>query len=308
MSVFTLIFALLLEQFQPISRHNPVYLVFIRFANYMEQKFNGGQFRQGVTAWLLTILPVVMVGTGIFWLFQTIHPLLGWAWCLGILYLTMGFRQFSHAFTEVADALHAGDLVTARVTVEQWTGQDVSLLSAEEIARIAIEQGTLDSHRYVFGPIFWFVILAPWLGPAGAILYRANAIVCQKWNGKLAVFTFGLFTSKVQYVLDWLPARITAVSLALMGDFEDAIYCWRTQAANWTDRIQGILLASVGGALGVCLGPVVTQDYTVKMRPMLGVGEEANPHFLRSAVGLIWRTVLLWIGVIFIVCLLAAAF
>jgi adenosylcobinamide-phosphate synthase len=306
MSAFTLIFALLLEQFRPISRHNPAYLVFIRFANYIERLFNGGQFRQGVIAWLIAVLPVVMICTGIFWLLRHTHPLLGWLWCLGILYLTMGFRQFSHAFTEVSDALHEGDVVAARITLGQWIGQDASEMSSEEISRIAIEQGTVDSYRYVFGPIFWFVILAPWLGPAGPMLYRTSTLLYQKWNGRPEFFTFALFASKVQYVLDWLPARVTAVSLALMGDFEDAIYCWRTQAANWTDRMQGILLASVGGALGVCLGSVVTQNHTVNMRPVLGVGEEANPHFLRSAVGLIWRTVLLWIGMISLLCLIRA--
>ena len=305
MSVFALIFALLLEQFRPISRHNPAYLGFIRLANYIERVFNGGQFRHGVTAWLIAVLPVVVSCTGIFWLLQKTHPLLGWLWCTGILYLTIGFRQFSHAFTEVSEALHEGDLATARATLEQWTGQDARDMSSEEISRIAIEQGTLDSYRYVFGPIFWFVILAPWFGPAGAMIYRANTLLYQKWSGtRTDLLTFGLFTHKVQYILDWVPVRITAISLALMGDFEDAIYCWRTQANHWADRIQGILLASIGGALGVCLGSIVTQNHTVKMRPELGVDEQANPYFLRRAVGLIWRTVLLWIAIISLICLM----
>lgn len=304
MSVFSLIVALLLEQFRPISRNNPLYLAFTRFANYVERQFNGGQYRHGIASWCTAVLPVVIASVVVFWLLRKAHPLLGWLWCVAALYLSMGFRQFSHAFTEVSDALRDGDLAVARATLGQWTGQDASEMSSEEISRIAIEQGAIDSLRYVFGPIFWFVLLSPWFGPAGTILYRTSTLLYQKWGLRIDLPAFGLFSAKVQYVLDWLPARLTAASFAVMGDFEDAVYCWRTQAANWSDRIQGILLASVGGALGVCLGSVVKQDYTLKVRPELGLGEEADPNFLRSAVGLIWRTVLLWIGVIFLLNLI----
>lgn len=301
MSVFSLIFALLLEQFRPISSQNPVYLAFIRCANYIERTFNGEQFHHGIMGWCVMVLPMLAVCTAIFWFLQNIHPLLGWIWSVGVLYLTMGFRQFSHAFTSVSDALREGDLVTARLILSRWIVQDTSEMLAEEMSRLAIEQGTIDSHRYVFAPIFWFVVLAPWLGPTGSLLYRTSALLYQKW-GERYLFTFGTFAKKVQSILDWLPVRLTAISFAVMGDFEDAIYCWRTQAMNWSDRVQGILLASVGGALGVCLGAAVTQDHMLKIRPELGLGEDANPNFLRSAVGLIWRTVLLWIAMIFLCC------
>jgi adenosylcobinamide-phosphate synthase len=107
--------------------------------------------------------------------------------------------------------------------------------------------------------------------------------------------TFGLFTEKAQYILDWVPVRLTAMSFALMGNFEDAIHCWRTQANLWPNRTHGILLASAGGSLGVALGADVKQDYEVQLRPDLGVGEPANAGTLRSAVGLIWRSVLVWL-------------
>ncbi len=39
-----------------------------------------------------------------------------------------------------------------------WTGQSTSELSEDEVARLTIEQGIIDSYRYVFGTIFWFVL------------------------------------------------------------------------------------------------------------------------------------------------------
>ncbi|VEB40989.1 CobD/CbiB family protein [Chromobacterium violaceum] len=59
----------------------------------------------------------------------------------------------------------------------------------------------------------------------------------------------------------------------------------------------GILLASAAGALGVKLGDPLRQDYSVKYRPELGLGDEADPSFLKSAVGLVWRSALLWLAV-----------
>lgn len=297
MSVISLIFALLLEQYRPISNHNPVYLAFIRFANYLERTFNGGQFRHGMIAWLVAILPLTMLCVAVYFLLSQMTFLFGWLWCVVILYLTMGFRQFSHAFTEVSDSLRDDDLINARSVLSKWTGQDAGQMAPSEIACVAIEQGTVDSLRYVFAPIFWFIVLAPIFGPAGIIIYRMNTLLQQKWGSRPELAVFSHFVMKAQYYLDWLPARLMAVSFAIMGDFEDAIHCWRTQAASWPDRIQGILLATLGGALGICLGSVITQDYTVKVRPVIGIGEEASAEALQRGVGLIWRAVLLWIAV-----------
>ena len=75
--------------------------------------------------------------------------------------------------------------------------------------------------------------------------------------------------------LDWMPVRLTALSFAVVGDFEDAVACWRTQAARWSAQeggmTIGILLAAGGGALGVQLGgmlPTLSGDPDV--RPELG--------------------------------------
>ena len=96
-------------------------------------------------------------------------------------------------------------------------------------------------------------------------------------------------------MLEWLPIRMTAATFAIVGDFEDTIYCWRTQAANWPDSETGILLASGAGALGVRLGMPVTQDGHPLDRPELGIGDDADTDFMRSTIGLVWRSVVFWL-------------
>ncbi|WP_230369368.1 CobD/CbiB family protein [Paludibacterium denitrificans] len=220
-------------------------------------------------------------------------------WNVLVLYLTMGFRHFSSAFSEISVALSEGRELDAKQALANWTGQQTAALSVGDVSRLAIEQGVIDSYRHVFGTMFWFALLP---GPSGALLYRLSSILNQKWGSRdAAEDRFGRFAASVAAWLDWLPVRLTAAGFAIMGDFEDAVYCWRSQAKTRGNYANGILLASAAGALGVKLGDPLRQDYSVEFRPELGLGDDADPNFLRSAVGLIWRSALLWLFVILLV-------
>ncbi|MBS0320506.1 MAG: CobD/CbiB family protein, partial [Proteobacteria bacterium] len=94
-----------------------------------------------------------------------------------------------------------------------------------------------------------------------------------------------------------------ALSFAVVGDFEDAVACWRTQPAQWANEeggtTAGILLAAGGGALGVQLGgPLPGPTGEREFRPEMGMGEIVEPELLPSAIGLVWRALVLWLGVI----------
>ena len=56
------------------------------------------------------------------------------------------------------------------------------------------------------------------------------------------------------YVIDWLPARMTAVAFAVVGNFEEVIDCWRNHAQRFPDDNDGVVLAATAGALNVRLG------------------------------------------------------
>ena len=85
------------------------------------------------------------------------------------LYLTLGFRQFSHYFTGIQAAVRDGDVDRARELIGAWRGESATHRSREEVIRLAIEEAIAASHRHVFAVLFWFVLLP---GPSGAILYR----------------------------------------------------------------------------------------------------------------------------------------
>ena len=201
------------------------------------------------------------------------------------------------------DALVLG-VSAAALAATGASAQTASTIKAADVPapKLAIEKGLEDSYRHVFGTLFWFLVLP---GPGGAVLYRLTALLAGQWQGAAAtpighqLASFGLPVQRLLYWLDWIPVRLTALTFAIVGDFEDAIYCWRVQAKQWRSIHDGILLASGAGALGVQIGGVMT-DLTgePEYRPELGIGEPADVDILSSATGLVWRALLVWLAML----------
>lgn len=292
MSLLSLIAALLLEQLHPLSSRKYLLTWLSGYVEFFHRNFNAGQQRQGRIAWLLAMIIPVAVVVAVHYILLSAHPVFAWAFSVLVLYLTMGFRQFSHYFTDIHHALREGQLDKARELLGEWMGKSCRELSHEEVARITIEQALLCSHRNVFGVVVWFVIfMMLGLGPIGAILYRLALFLYNRWGSQdEAEFgKFGTFARQAYHVMEWLPMRLTAFTFAIVGNFEDTAYCWRTQAASWPDPEAGIVLASGAGALGVRLGQTIVQDDQPVFRPELGIGDEADTESMQSAIGLVWR-------------------
>jgi adenosylcobinamide-phosphate synthase len=307
MNLLAILAALGLEQWRAFRFRGSVQRGFVRYARMIERRFNAGAAQQGAVAALLTLAPPVAVAGSVYWALDSLQPLLGLIWEIFLLYLLVGFRHFSHAFGSIGDALKADDAIAARRHLAAWRGIDSSAATGEEIPKLAIEQGLEDSYRHVFGTLFWFLVLP---GPAGAVLYRAVVLLAEQWSGDAAtpmgrqLAEFGRPVQRLLHWLDWVPVRLTAITFAIVGDFEDAIYCWRTQAKQWPSTQDGILLASGAGALGIIIGgPLTGPTGEPEFRPELGMGDAADADILPSAVGLVWRALLVWLLVLLLLTL-----
>lgn len=315
MNLLAILAALGLEQWRAFGWRASVERAFVRYARYLERKLNGGRTDQGVLATLAALLPPVLASAAVFWLAYRVHPLLGIAWNVVVLYFLMGFRRFSHAVSVIIEAFRHNDVIAARRALAAWRGGYTTELSSSDVARLAIERGLVDAYRQVFAVLFWFAVLP---GPAGAVLYRACLLLAQEWRGgepgdeetpiTRSRAIFGAPAQSLLVVLDWVPVRLTALSFAVVGDFEDAAWCWRTQPETWAAQDGGVpvgtLLAAGAGALGVQIGgPVAVPGAETRLRPELGTGEPADPDVLPSAVGLVWRALILWLLVILLVTL-----
>jgi len=292
MSVLAILAALVIEQWRPLAERNGVSAALSAWATWLERSFNGGERRHGTVAWLVAVVPPVAVSLVLYALLSAAGAPFALAFDIAVLYLTLGFRQFSHYFTDIQVAIKSGDTERARALLEQWRGASGVTRTREEVIRLTIEEALVAAHRHVFGVLLWYVILP---GPSGAILYRLAAYLAARWKH---LGGFGRFAGQAFHVLEWPAVRLTAASFALAGDFENAVYCWRTQARTWPDDDAGIVLAAGSGAMGVRLGMPVQEVDGLQPRPELGVGDEADGPFLDTTVGMLWRALVLWVFVL----------
>jgi len=294
MSLFSLLAALLLGYYWPLTHPDWLRRFYTPSLHLLDRSLNDGQPRHGTIAWLLgVLLPVLAVGVAYVALLQ-INPLFGWMFSVAVLTLTLRFSRFGKQAEALATALRDRNVDEARTLLAGMEeGCEAESLGAAEISRVGIEASLRNAHYGLFAPIFWFVLL----GPAGALLYRLALLTQIEW-AKLPNSGFHAFTSRAFGWLDWLPARFTAGGFAVVGDFEDAVYCWRMQSSAWADKTLGVILASGAGALGVRLGEPLPCKGVLQYRPELGLGDEADADYLMSAVGLIWRVLVLMVGLL----------
>jgi adenosylcobinamide-phosphate synthase len=304
MTFLSILFALLIEQVKPLRADNPIYSLIKTLTARMEGWFNAGQESHGRMAWFIMMLALMLPTALVYWLCARISPFAALAWNIAIVYLTLGFRRYSHYFTSIQLALGSGDEAAARALLAEWTKRDTTGMEVSEISRIAVEEALVASHRNVFGVFFWF--LMPF-GPAGAVMYRVAEHLTVAWNEPehLKNEAFGRFAGKAFYWIDWIPARLTAIAFAIVGNFEDAIFAWRNFAHRWADEAIGIIVSAGGGAMGLRLGTsaqvaaaMVPADASIVDSIALEgdspPGEEATARALQSTVGLVWRALLLW--------------
>lgn len=315
MSFFAILFALLIEQARPLARSNPIHEGLRAWALSVGRNFDAGQAHHGWVAWSMGVLVPPLVVLGVHW---ALFYFLGWPlallWNVAVLYVTLGFRQFSYHFTGIRDALEEGDAADARARLAQWKQVDASELPRSEIVRHVIEHSVIAAHRHVFGVLAWFSILAALgLGPTGAVLYRMAEFASRHWSARVGAATTHPPSASLQQasaqawmVIDWLPARLTALCFAVVGSFEEAIEGWRFHAQRFPNDNDGVVLAATSGAINVRLGGEALRSRAgAQVQPGFEAdaeigdsdftpGREPEVGHLRSVVGLVWRSVVVW--------------
>lgn len=314
MSFFAILLALLIEQARPLSRGNVVYAGLRAWALWASRNFDAGKSQHGWVVWCLAVLLPSLLVLAVHWVLVWVA---GWPlallWSVAVLYMTLGFRQFSHHFTRIRDALDDGDEVRAREMLANWQQVDASELPRSEIVRHVIEYSVLAAHRHVFGVLAWYSVLAAFgLGPAGAVFYRLTEFAPRYWTQKGAHYHQSASPSLAQaatrawMVVDWLPARLTAMSFAVVGSFEEAIDGWRYHAERFPNDNDGVILAATAGAVNVRLGgealkAAVPGVVDGGLTEDVDIGDSASTPgrapevgHLAQVVGLVWRSVVVW--------------
>ena len=275
-----------------------------RLSLSIAKRLDAGDRNSGILGWIVLIALVLVPAALLTWIAAAIHPVVLWLLDIVVLYYTVRFLSTAAHLSAIETALRAGDVSGGANRLAEWIGEPIEAQEAGLVSRLAAEQALLDSHHGTFALLFWFLVLP---GPLGLVLYPLALRAARSWQylreAEESEHDFGWFAARAFHAIDWIPQRVTAFVFAIVGDFEDALYCWRSQSSQWVTPGEGIVLASGAGALGVKLGEPIASGSGSIDRPLLGVGEPAREDALTSLAGLLWRALIVWM----IVYLLVAA-
>lgn len=297
-----MVVALLAQHAWPLRGRNPLLAFYGRLALSTAKRLDAGDRNSGVLAWCVLMAVVLLPLALLTALAARLHPAFVFLLDAAVLYATIRFLATTAELSAVQRALRDGDVAGASQRLAAWQGEPVDAEDAGAVARLAAEHALREAHHGAFAPLFWFLVLP---GPLGLVMYPLARRAARTWapGPQPAEHDFGWFAMRAFHAIDWVPQRLTAFAFAVVGNFEDALYCWRSQAATWLQPDEGIVLASGAGALGVRLGEPVPRAGTFVPRPPLGLGELAREEALASLEGLLWRALVVWM----IAFLLAAA-
>jgi adenosylcobinamide-phosphate synthase len=289
LSILALFAALLAQHARPPVGRQALLAFYGRMCLSAAKRLNAGDRNSGILAWIAlmgaVLIPVALVAA----LAAAIHPLVLWILEVAFLYGTLRFFSTTRNLGAIERALRNGDSAAAASQLGLWRAEPLETDDPAAIARLAAEHGLCEAHQGTFAPLFWYLVLP---GPLGLVIYPLALRAALSWEHFIEAGErdFGWFAARAFHVLDWIPQRVSAFIFAVAGNFEDAMYCWRSQATLWSRPEEGIVVASGAGAIGIRLGEV-------------GQGEAPREDALASLEGMLWRVLVVWL----IVFLLAAA-
>src|SRR5207253_1295108 len=126
MSFVAVLLALLLEQIKPLPRRNVVHESLASWVGWTGRNFDAGKPHHARVVWVVTVLAPAALTALVFAGIRHYNAIAALAFDVVVLYLTLGFRQFSHYFTDIRSALERGDELEARQLLAEWRHLDAS--------------------------------------------------------------------------------------------------------------------------------------------------------------------------------------
>lgn len=269
---------------------------FGHLAAAVEQHLNKRQLPAGLLAWALVVLPFVALAVYL----RSFAP---FAVDVILLYFALGAQSLCEHAEAIAKPLQEGRLDEARQRVGWIVSRETSALDESGVAKAGMESVLENGNDAIFGTLFWFALL----GGPGALLFRLANTLDAMWGYRTERYNlFGRPAARLDDVLNWLPARLTALTYALLGHTRQALACWRSQAPGWESPNAGPVMASGAGSLGVLLGGAAIYHGEEEIRPPLGAGPAPRASDLGRAIRLIRRSLWLWLAAFFVIGFLHA--
>lgn len=276
--------------------HHPAILMG-KLVDGFDRHLNRGSARLAKGIFAITVLVAIALGLGL--IIQAVPD--GGVLGMVLAAILLAHRSLVSHVANVARALELG-ISEGRQAVSMIVGRDTETLDESGVSRAAIESAAENFSDGVVAPAFWFLLF----GIPGLLIYKmvntADSMIGHK-DDRYTLFGYG--AAKLDDALNWVPARISAGLIAIVGrkrgiwDIvrEDAQF-HRSPNAGWPE-------AAMAGSLGVALAGPRSYDGVITPDPyMNGNGRKTlNRDDIRASLRILWRA---WATMFVLLGLMAA--
>lgn len=278
----------------------------------------------GEPRWLWSRLPhpAVLMGRAVGWLERRLnHPpqRLNGALATGLLVLVAGLIGLVlQAFGPIAEVLVVAVLLAHRSLIDHVRAvadglrlslgegrRSVSLIVSRDTAQMdeaAVSRSALESLAEnfsdgVIAPAFWYLVA----GLPGILIYKvvntADSMVGYRTPRYEA---YGCSAARLDDALNWIPARLTACALALVGGQLRNWSVIRTDARKHRSPNAGWPEAALAQAQGIALaGPRVYEGVLRDLAWVNGPGKrDLNPPDIDAGLSFVWKGWGLFMGLL----------
>ncbi len=215
-----------------------------------------------------------------------------------LLYFALGHKSLHDHARAVTHALHNENMEGARESASYMVSRDSAAI---EPISATVESVLENGNDGVFGALFWFYIA----GGTGALAFRLINTLDAMWGYKTPRFYyFGWAAAKLDDLVSYLPARLTALTYALIGNTRSALRSWSKQAPLWDSPNAGPVMASGAGAMQVRLGGAACYQGEWHQRPILGEGKAPTQKDIEKALLLVRYGLYIWLSLVLVACII----
>ncbi len=270
-----------------------------RLVGTCDARFNQGSAKRIKGAAVMTALVIGAALLG--WIIDAIPD-------FGIIPILIGAiliaqKSLCEHVSAVADALRIST-EQGRVSVAMIVGRDTTDMTPSDVSRSAIESAAENLSDGVIAPVFWFLIA----GLPGLLVYKITNTADSMIGYRTPRHEkFGWAAARFDDVLNWVPARLTALLIALCHNTLSSLDIIRRDAPLHRSPNAGYPETAMAVAIDVSLaGP---RSYDGKKQDFPFVHPEGaatlTPAHIDAAVRALWRT---WGGAFIIVTIIALLF
>jgi adenosylcobinamide-phosphate synthase len=211
-----------------------------RAVEWLDRRLNRGEGRKakGVVSVVLLCLAAGLIGLMIaavpdFGLLELI-----------VAAILLAQRSLSQHVRAVADALRLS-LADGRRAVAMIVGRDTASMTRPDVARAAIESAAENLSDGVIAPAFWFLVGGL---PAMMIYKIINTADSMVGHRTPQYESYGWASARLDDVLNWIPARLTAVLIAVTHGWFDSrpirrdAVLHRSPNAGWPEAAMAVVL------------------------------------------------------------------